>query len=170
MNRDFMASMIDGYAENDLDEGTVQYLDNYWIDRDRFSQDWSHLIQSTFRRSSGKVSVVEGCAVDFLQGGILFAKDEFLAFLDQARATGATRFAVIEDIGLPDWGNPQEFNFFRFSYPTNVDWDEMAHSSILAQDIFERPIRCYFVVTDNGKIGKYANNDADSPYDLIFHK
>ncbi len=168
MTPDFLDSAIDGYAPDSLDRSTIQYLENYWINRESFEQDWAHLFVSAFRRVSGKVSVASG-SVDFLQGGTVFVKEEFLAFIARAEESGATRFAVVEDIGQSNWSALKSFDFFRFSYPVGIGWDEMTKSSILAQDIFERPIRCFFVITDNGAVGKYANNDADPPYDLVFH-
>lgn len=169
MSNDFTASMINGYVSGGLEDSTVRYVDNYWIDREQLECDWAPLIESVFKRSSGKVSVAQGYVVDFRQGGILFTQDEFLAFVDRAKAAGAEKFAVIEDIGQLYWRDLQDLSFFRFSYPVDVPWNEMTCSSILAQDVFERPIRCFFVVTDNGRVGKYANNDADKPYDLIFY-
>lgn len=169
MNQDFIASAIDGYTPKSLDERTARYLDNYWIDRESLERDWAPLIESAFSRSSGKMSITEGYAVDILQGGILFTRDEFLAFVASAKGAGAKSFAVVEDMGQPRWNALQAFDFFRFSYPIDIHWDEMTHSSALAQDVFERPIRCFFVITDNGKVGKYANNDVDTPYDLVFH-
>ena len=59
-------------------------------------------------------------------------------------------------------------NFCRYCYPLNATWDEIANSCAIADDIFMRPIRAYFVVTDNGRLGKYANNDVAKPYDLVF--
>jgi hypothetical protein len=169
MNHDFMLSGIDGYSSSRADNSLSRYLEKYWIDREALEHDWAPLFESVFRRSSGKVSVANNFVVDILQGGILFTKDEFLEFEARAKEQGANRFAVVEDIGQRDWHALKRVDFFRFSYPVTVSWEEMARSSILAQDVFERPIRCFFVITDNGKLGKYANNDADPPYDLVFH-
>ena len=169
MDHDFMVSAIDGYPNSRADDSLAQYLEKYWIDRESLEHVWAPLFESVFRRSSGRASVADNFVVDISQGGILFTKDEFLEFVARAKEVGATRFAVVEDIGQRDWRALKRFDFFRFSYPVTVSWEEMARSSILAQDVFERPIRCFFVITDNGKLGKYANNDADPPYDLVFH-
>lgn len=169
MNHDFLASEIDGYKSWLLEEQTVRYIDLYWINRETLERDWATRIESVFKRTADKVSIAEGYVVDFLQGGILFTKEEFAAFVARSKATGATKFAVVEDIGQRDWHALQEFDFFRFSYPIDIDWGEMTRTGMLARDVFERPIRCFFVITDNAKTGKYTNNDASSPYDIVFH-
>lgn len=168
MNEDFATSGLDGYVSASLDENTVRYLDHYWLDRRCLESQWAELIVSVFKRSDGSISIAPDKKVEHHLGGILFTKEEFHAFVELAKMTGARRFVVIEDAGQAEWDVLRETNFFRFSYPMDVGWDEIAHSSILAEDVFGRPIRCFFVITDNGKLGKYANNDADPPYDLTF--
>lgn len=168
MNDDFAVSGLDGYASESLDEDTVRYLDRYWIDRQCLENEWAELIVSVFKRSEGSISIAPDNRVKHHLGGILFTKEEFHAFVERAKMIGAIRFVVIEDVGQANWDLLRETNFFRFSYPIDVGWDEMTHSSILAEDVFGRPIRCFFVITDNGKLGKYTNNDADPPYDLMF--
>lgn len=169
MSRDFIDSRLGAYAAERLGDRTIQYLDRYWMDRGHLEDQWGPLLETVFTRSSGKVSVAGGYQVDFLQGGILFTEDEFQAFAAQARRAGARRFAVVEDVGQDRWYALEAMDFFRFAYPLDVDWNEMTRSCLVAEDVFERPIRCFFVITDNGKVGKYANNDAERPYDLVFH-
>ncbi|RMH94429.1 hypothetical protein EBB59_01695 [Lysobacter pythonis] len=111
MTADFLASKIEGYSSNSLDERTVRYLENYWTDRESFKRDWVYLLESVFKRASGKVSVAGNLVADFMQGGILFTEDEFSSFVARTKESGATRFAVVEDIGQSDWGSLKELDF-----------------------------------------------------------
>lgn len=74
--------------------------------------------------------------------------------------------AVIEDEGQPHWEGIDREDFLRYAFPVSITWTELAFSCDLADDVFQRPVQAYFVVTDNGRVGKYADADADAPYEL----
>lgn len=169
MIQDFLRSSIPGYDTADLDGDLVKYIEKYWIDSERLIQTWAWIIESRFVRSTtGIVSVAAGCSTEVRCGGLIFEENEFLDFRSDAKRNGSQEFAVIEDVGQSQWISLRDFNFFRFFYPVDVSWSEMTRSSTVAEDIFGRPIRCFFVVTRDGKFGKYVNNDADMPYDIVF--
>jgi hypothetical protein len=119
--------------------------------------------------TDGSVSINSGYLVDTQQGGLLFDQSEFVSFTGRLKESGENRFSVIEDVGAgSDW-NLGNMAFFRFSYPSDVVWDEMVNSCSLAKDVFLRPIRCFIVVSKHALIGKYVDNDAETPYELRFH-
>lgn len=101
-------------------------------------------------------------------GGGIFTEEEFIEFKSISINLGANRFALIEYIGQNDWAAFTSQSFFRFSYPLDVSWVEMANSCSIANNVFMRPIRVFFVITDNGCVGKYVDNDALHPYELFF--
>ena len=165
---DFFSSEIDGYGEEVLTPEDVRYLRKYWLDANMLSSEWSEVLSSCFLVSKLEVGIAPGISVDVRMGGVLFIEDEFNEFSSLAVERGANRFAVIEDVGQQSWANFSRLNFFRFIFPLDVDWYEIAKSCQLAEDALLRPIRAFFVVTDKGQVGKYVNNDADPPYELFF--
>lgn len=166
---DFLSSRIVGYSANNVDESTERYIRKYWIERVSLCTDWANILKTSFVRFSEAISVASHCSVESKVGGIIFTEEEFSDFVLQVEAVGADRFAVIEDIGQKDWRQLTVYDFFRFAYPPDISWGEMTRSCALADDVFGRPIRCFFVTTDNGRFGKYVNNDAETPYELVFH-
>lgn len=165
---DFQSSGMERYDMSRLDEADLRYLQNYWLDTDVLIREWSNLLDSIFVLQNSGVAVAAGVGVESRLGGILFIADEFVEFKRQAIASGATSFAVVEYIGQNGWTDDSSPSFFRFSYPVGVSWEEMTNSCEIAKDVYGRPIRAFAVVTDNGKVGKYADNDALRPYEWIF--
>lgn len=165
---DFNESGMSGYEDEFLDHSDRHYLSRFWLDADALAEEWADVLDRSFVIKGRNVSIAPVKDVDVRMGGVLFVEEEFKEFKRLALQSGATNFVVIEDAGQQDWRQITDRSFFRFCYPLSVTWDEIANSCAIADDIFNRPIRAYFVVTDNGLLGKYANNDAVKPYDLAF--
>lgn len=168
MRNDFYRSGIPGYGKESLDYPDCHYLDRFWVDAGTLVETWADVLERSFVVRGKNISIAPMKDVDVRMGGVLFVEEEFKEFKHLALQSGATNFVVIEDVGQKNWKKLESHSFFRFAYPLSVGWGEIAHSCAIAEDIFTRPIRAYFVVTDNGRLGKYANNDADRPYELIF--
>lgn len=165
---DFNESSMSGYEDEFLDDSDRHYLRRFWLDADVLVTEWADVLDRSFVISGNDVSIAPGKGVDVRMGGVLFTEEEFREFKRFALRSGATNFVVIEDVGQQGWKKLANRSFFRFCYPLNAMWDEIANSCAISDDIFLRPIRAYFVVTDNGRVGKYANNDVARPYDLVF--
>ncbi len=165
---DFQSSGMDRYDMSRLDEADLRYLGNYLLDTDVLIRDWSNLLDGIFVLQESGVAVAPALDVEPRLGGILFLVDEFDEFKREAVASGANSFAVVEYIGQKGWADDASPSFFRFAYPVDVAWEEMVGSCVIAKDVFGRPIRVFAVVTDNGKVGKFADNDALRPYELTF--
>lgn len=165
---DFIESGMPGYEEEFLDHSDRHYLSRFWLDADVLAKEWADVLDRSFVIKGKNVSIAPVKDVDVRMGGVLFVEEEFKEFKRLALQSGATNFVVIEDVGQQSWRQIESPSFFRFCYPLNSTWDEIANSCAIADDIFMRPIRAYFVVTDNGRLGKYANNDVAQPYDLVF--
>lgn len=168
MMGDFSESSMVGYEEEFLDPSDLHYLSRFWLDADVLAMKWADVLDRSFVIKGKNVSIAPVKDVDVRMGGVLFVEEEFKEFKHLALQSGATNFVVIEDVGQQSWTQMASRSFFRFCYPLNAAWDEIADSCAIADDIFIRPIRAYFVVTDNGRLGKYANNDVAQPYDLVF--
>lgn len=165
---DFEKSAIPGYDSSSLTSADANNLLDYWIDLEIVSARWSSALERNFTITGSEVRIANDREVDVRMGGVVFAEDDFNEFQRQAAASGASRFAVIEDIGQQGWKHFDASGFLRFSYPVVTSWSRIAKACPIAEDVFIRPIRAFFVVTDNGMVGKYANNDTSPPYELWF--
>lgn len=166
---DFEPSQITGYEGATLDEANTLYLRNYWLNIDDLVRDWAGVLDRSFELGKGRAGVSPDLNAEARLGGVLLTDDEFVEFKRLAIESGATRFAVVEYVGQDQWKSYTSLDFFRFSYPLDISWAELACSCSIADDVYMRPIRVYFLVTDNGRVGKYADSDAARPYELFFH-
>lgn len=170
MMLDFIKNAPPDYVASDLGERDVNYINRYWISEERFFSYWSAIIGACFHDDEVGVKVSQAKQWYTGLGGVIFEEDEFELFKEAAKAGGAQQFCVIEEIGGLNWSRYLGAKFFRFDFPVDIEWDEMARSSVIAADVFLRPIRRFFVVVDNGLMGKYVNNDDEVPYEMIFHR
>ncbi|WP_312706207.1 hypothetical protein [Stenotrophomonas sp.] len=164
---DFYSSNINGYGSRVLDERSKRYVEKYWLSIDGLMRGWVGALNKRFNTEAQDSAVVKGAVSHLRPGGVLFEKRDFIEFTSLSIASGAKEFSVVEFIGQKRWGEGGRA-FFRFVYPLDVSWADMVRSSPIADDVFMRPIREYFVISDNASVGKYVNNDADSPYELVF--
>lgn len=165
---DFWESGISGYDEEFLSHSDRYYISHFWLNADTLVKEWADVLDRSFVIKGTNVSIAPVKDVDVQRGGVLFVEEEFNKFKRLAIKSGAKNFVVIEDVGQQNWRKILDKSFFRFSYPLSITWKEIANSCAIADDIFLRPIRAYFVVTDNGRLGKYTNNDVTHPYDFFF--
>ena len=168
MSMEFIESSLEGYGADFLTPEDMRYLHRYWLTTNDLKSKWGEILKYSFVVRDSEVSIAPGRAVDVRMGGVLFVENEFIAFKSSAIQSGAKEMVVIEDIGQQNWSEILSLSFFRFSFPLSIGWDGIAKSCPLAEDVFLRPIRAFFVVTDNGRTGKYVNNDADPPYEILF--
>lgn len=170
MIKDFLRSEILGFAYSDLSNEDFCYIDKYWLNLEDLVSFWVPILLTTFSKHGGNISIPRGFQVDIRCGGILFDEDEFQEFTRDAKLAGGKEFAVIEDIAQNGWKLLNQIDFFRFSFPVDIKWPEISASCPLADDVFLRPIRCFYVIVDNGFIGKYVDNDRETPYEIAFKK
>lgn len=167
MISDFLSSNLSGYEAEFLTKEDLAYLNRFWLPFDQIQEVWGMLLSEAFDCSSEGVRIRPGRDVDIRMGGCLFDEDDFLEFSERGLALGAKCFAVIED-GPRNGDTLESRSSFRFVFPINIPWRELAHAAPISEDVFQRPIRCFFVISDNGKIGKYVDNDADRPSQMYF--
>ena len=169
MISDFLSSGIFGYQPEFLTREDIEYLEKFWIPIDQIEIKWKKLVDCTFDCSMDKIRIAPESTIDLTMGGCLFEEDDFLEFSARAAAVGAGSFAVIEALDAEDM-QIEPKKFFRFSFPVDVSWQDLAHGAPIAEDVFQRPIRRFFVICDNGRAGKYVDNDADIPFHILFEK
>ena len=165
---DFMESGIQYYDPELLGPSDRHYIQSYWLNYSRLAETWVDVLERVFVVRESSICISPLFEVRVNSGGLLFVEEEFKKFKRVATREGAKNFVVIEDIGQQSWSHPTNFAFFRFCYPLNITWNELAKSCTIAEDMFLRPIRKYFVITNDGRHGKYANQDAEQPYELEF--
>lgn len=165
MIADFIESNIAGYGPELLTGENSAYLERFWLPFDRLTKVWEPLLSGVFDRSSGRIRVKPGRCVDIRIGGYLFEEDDFAEFSERGAALRARSFSVIEDVNRHCF---ESRSFFRFTFPIDISWRELAHAAPISYDVFQRPIRCFFVICDNGRVGKYADNDEDRPFHIYF--
>lgn len=165
---DFFDSKFTGYSRKFLTSQDEIYVNKYWLDANILSSTWKDVLDSVFVIDGSDVKIINDIKSENQLGGILFVEDEFEIFKISLRNANAKKFIVVEDIGQEGWNNFSGLEFFRFCFPNDIEWNEMTSSCQLANDVFSRPIRAFFVVSDNGLVGKYTNNDACPPYELVF--
>ena len=169
--RDDFFNSITTYAASSMDADTANYIDKYWISRSNFDAAWADVIRSVFLvQPDGSMSVASTQNVEFGLGGLIFGEAEYMDFSRNAMTSGAKIFAVVERADDSSSVVPSHYEFLRFSFPVDIGWREMSSSSLMAIDIFGRPIRRFFVVSDNGRVGKYSDNDAEVPFEISFHE
>ena len=49
----------------------------------------------------------------------------------------------------------------------DISWEAILSGAEISSDVFQRPIRNYFVFGDSGQWGKYAGDDYESPLHII---
>lgn len=165
---DFQSIGIVGYGEVSLDELDIYYLEKYWLNLESLVSYWAGLLDQAFIVNRDGPEIRCQSNMEYRPGGVLFTEQEFLDFKRLSIDLGAKSFAVIEYIGQSEWVDFSSRSFFRFAYPLDVSWSEMTSSCPIADDVFMRPIRAFFVISDNGRIGKYVDSDAFHPYELFF--
>jgi hypothetical protein len=168
MISDFLSSQLSGYEVEFLTQTDINYLNDFWLDLDQIHEKWDVLLSQAFDCTMEDVRIRPGRDIDVRVSGCLFEEEDFSAFSERGIALGAKRFAVIEDRKQKCWNGLELKNCFRFSFPIDISWREIAHAAPIAEDVFQRPIRCFFVLCDNGSMGKYVNNDADHPFEVFF--
>ncbi|WP_349985631.1 hypothetical protein ABRP17_013895 [Stenotrophomonas sp. WHRI 8082] len=165
---DFHLSIIENYGSDVLDDPNMEYLRKYWMNISQLKADWAELLDQKFVLGQDCFAVSTRCDAESHLGGAIFAEEEFSEFKRMSADMGAKSFAIVEYIGQDQWNEFESISFFRFVFPLDIAWAEMVCSCSIAYDVFERPIRTYFVLSDNGCVGKYVDSDALHPYDLRF--
>lgn len=147
---------------------TEKYLDNYWMREEDYRNKYLFLKEIIFNKynpfSSTEV-ITKQFKIMYDNAGLIFTKEYFEIFKKLFQIVGDTYFIIIEDY---DVNNPPHESgpFLRFKYPIDITWSELQQNTdidILAEgisyELFQRPVRNYFVFGDSGKWARYIGND-----------
>lgn len=99
-----------------------------------------------------------------VEGGILFEENEYRLLSQCSYSIGDQYLIVAED------DSNRQNDRILLKIPVDTTWSELMEGGDLSFDIFDRPIRNYFVFTNSEAWGKYAGNDFDPPLDTYGFK
>lgn len=161
--KDFMASSGWSMAP---DPASLKYIESSWIAEPHIAP-WVSAITSIFDRAGGVIGVRSGFVVRRSGSSLLFEKEGYERFTLWAQKVAAERFCVIEDDLSPSLYEIRGLHCLRYGFEVGADWEWLTNSCDAAIDLFQRPIRQFFVVTDNGMLGKYCDNDSENSFELL---
>lgn len=170
-------NQLNFFAFSDTFQQTQEYLERYWLTNSELHQKWLKIKNSIYFKDLNPFEYrifKLNFEIIIQKGGLIFTKDEFKKLQSCMKKTGDASFVIIEDY--------DEFNLsdssilpLRFKYKANISWHEMNINKFkisegICYELFQRPVRNYFVYGDSGKWGKYVANDYLYPLDFIGFK
>jgi hypothetical protein len=156
------------YVEDETRKQTEAYFEKYWLAKGEYKQKWLSIQEGIYDVSGPNFPDVRfrsGFEVITIGGGRVFTEEDFSLLKECIQEAGDSYFVVVEhvDEDNPHHGEPP----LRFRYPSSVTWDELMAGGYVSQELFETPLKEYFVFGDTGTWGKYVANDYIYPLDLI---
>ena len=164
-------NQVEAYSLPDSIKETQDYLGRYWLQEPEYLSKWKNVQGSIFHLDKVFPNMVVKPRFELLvrQGGLLFEQEEFELLKDCIRLSKDNHLFIIED--YDELNPPHESGpLLRFKYPTNLSWSEINIGEGISYELFQRPVRNYYVFGDSGKWGKYVANDFDTPVDIYCFK
>lgn len=178
------------FAFPDSKEQTEEYFNRYWLNKAELIEIWQNIKDTIY---NGNFNILPNNIVDkdsdiilmqnispdkifkegfnsiLLKGGIIFTQEDFELLQHCMTDIADEYFIILEDY---DENNPPHNSGppLRFKYPADISWREMNISEGICYELFQRPVRNYFVFGDTGEWGKYVANDYRYPLDIIGFK
>jgi hypothetical protein len=141
------------------------YLDKYWLTKDEYESFWLRvkgtIFNPDFQSLPEKVFRKEFELIPLI-GGAIFSAEDFDAFKACLKETGDEHFVIVQNT----YGEENPIAF-RMKFPADISWDELVSGNYISTVLFEMFHNDYFIFGDSGVWGKYVENDADPPLDLI---
>lgn len=169
MIEDFQ-NQLEAYAFPGSVEKTREYLRKFWLPRQEYLFKWES-IQTLLFSANKFPEVVFNPDYELLacKGGFVFVQQEFELLKECIESTKDSHILIVEDYNEAD--PPHESGpLLRFKYPANLMWDEINLGEGISYELFQRPVRNYYVFGDSGRWGKYVANDFDVPIDIYCFK
>jgi len=156
------------YVEVETQKQTETYFAKYWLPKSGYAQKWLPIQEAIYTITGPNFPDVrfrKGFEIITVRGGRVFTEEDFTLLQLCTRKTSDSYFVVVEhvDEDNPHHGEPP----LRFKYPSNISWSELMSGGYVSQELFEAPVKEYFVYGDSGTWGKYVANDYLFPVDII---
>lgn len=142
----------------------VNYLKKYYLTEICYKNSFMSVKKSIFADGDflsdrrGKFS--EGYSCKISDAGLIFTEHEFFEINQDMIKNNENYLIIIED-------DVDQCVPFRMRYPAGTSWSELKSGDCISFEIFDRPIRNYYIFVEGGRWAKYVNNDADAPYEII---
>lgn len=162
---------IEAYSFPDSIEETKLYLEKYWLYEHEYLTKWKNIQSTMFSLNLEFPKMIVNSGYEFLvrKGGVLFEEQEFKEIQECSNLLCDNHILIVEDYN--DLNPPHESGpILRLKYPSKITWDEINIYDGISYELFQRPVRNYFVFGDSGKWGKYAANDYELPVDIFLFK
>ncbi len=95
-------------------------------------------------------------------GGFVLEEDELTKIKELASLAGENWIYVIE------LNYQAGSNCLGFKYPITLNWEEISDESLVAEDVYSRPIRDWILFGENFSWFKLALNDEETPVGVWF--
>lgn len=128
------------------DKTTINYLNQFWTDP-KGLEGWDRRKNDFPNEKHETINEI---------GGLVFTKEEFLQMKKFMVDCGDTYFILIED-------NPKSDIIISLKFPVAITWKEMTNGGWLSYEIFERPIKRYYLFGDSKKWFRTIDNDEELP-------
>lgn len=164
-------NQLTAYSFPESIEGTLEYLEKYWLQEQEYLSTWKEVQSSIFILDLKFPEMIINPEFRFFprQGGLLFEQEEFELLKECTKESKDKSLFIIEDYN--EFSPPHESGpLLRFKYPINLTWSEINAGEGISYELFQRPVRNYFVFGDSGKWGKYVANDFDIPAEIYCFK
>ena len=158
----------------------IEYLEKYWLEKTELVNTWVKIKSTIFK--GNYTSYPDGLLNDnfnimIIKGGPLFGRDDFEQLRRCMKVTGDIYFVLLEDY---DEDNPPDnlppstglINWppLRFKFPADITFDEIMSGDFVSAEVFDCPVRDYFIFGDSGLWGIYAGDDFETPLQIIGFK
>ena len=159
---------LTAFANTESEDSTKKYLERYWLNMNEltfwedkkltiFSENFKSLPDKLFKDDFKSI---------VMKGGLIFVEEDYNILRECMKTCGDKNFVIIEDYNEsspPHKSGPS----LRFRYPVSALWNELKIHDGICYELFERPVRNYFVFGDSGLWGKYVANDYHYPVDIL---
>ncbi len=159
---------LEAFANPESEVYTKKYLERYWLNKEELAF-WEvkkkTIFEETFRMLPDKLFKGSFQSI-VMKGGLIFIEEDYNILRECMNTCEDKNFVIIEDYdetSPPHKSGPS----LRFRYPVSTLWSELKISDGICYELFERPVRNYFVFGDSGLWGKYVANDYHYPVDIL---
>lgn len=164
-------NQLTAYSFPESTEDTLVYLEKYWLQEQEYLSIWKEVQSTIFNLDLKFPEMIINSGFKLLprQGGLLFEQEEFELLKECIKESKDNSLFIIEDYN--ELNPPHESGpLLRFKYPVDLTWNEINVGEGISYELFQRPVRNYFVFGDSGKWGKYVANDFDVPTEVYCFK
>lgn len=156
------------YVEPETRKQTEAYFERYWLLKSEYNAKWKSILETIYVVSGPNFPHVKfhsGFEFLALRGGRVFTEQDFSFLSHCIKNIGDENFVLVENVdeNNPHHGEPP----LRFKFPSCITWSELMAGGYVSQELFEAPVKEYFVFGDTGTWGKYVANDYVYPLDIV---